>query len=136
MRDIKFRAWDGRTKTMVELTLLGLQYRFYNDLTLYGVDTVGGIVAKSKEHNIPVMQYTGLNDKRGVEVWEGDILHRKIRTFSTDEYRDEYIVVRWNKEEAGFCCDDGRTSILYAIKENAKPYCVVGNIYQNPELLK
>lgn len=77
-------------------------------------------------------QYTGLKDKNGVEIYEGDIVNCYNRNF----------IVEFRKERGGFfpfacgdgcgCCEDEVIS-SYEIETSAK---VIGNIYDNPELLK
>lgn len=77
-------------------------------------------------------QYTGLKDKNGVEIYEGDIVNCYNRNF----------IVEFRKERGGFfpfacgdgcgCCED-EVILLYELETSAK---VIGNIYDNPELLK
>ena len=77
-------------------------------------------------------QYTGLKDKNGVEIYEGDIVNCYDRNF----------IVEFRKERGGFfpfacgdgcgCCEDEVIS-SYGLETSAK---VIGNIYDNPELLK
>lgn len=77
-------------------------------------------------------QYTGLKDKTGVEIYEGDIVNCYDRNF----------IVEFRKERGGFfpfacgdgcgCCEDEVIS-SYGLETSAK---VIGNIYDNPELLK
>ena len=77
-------------------------------------------------------QYTGLKDKNGVEIYEGDVINCNNRNF----------IVKFRKERGGFfpfacgdgcgCCEDEVIS-LYALEELTK---IIGNIWDNPELLK
>lgn len=109
MREIKFRAWDG---TNMELPI-------YDVSIQYG--------------NKKLMQYTGLKDKNGVEIYEGDIIK-----FSSNGYGNgKAMVVEWDKEFAGFL------PFAEQIFQAADSYSeweiestkVIGNIYENPELL-
>lgn len=78
-----------------------------------------------------VGQYTGLKDKNGVEIYEGDIVNCYDRNF----------IVEFRKERGGFfpfacgdgcgCCEDEVIS-SYGLETSAK---VIGNIYDNPKLL-
>ncbi|MBN6014129.1 YopX family protein [Streptococcus oralis] len=75
-------------------------------------------------------QSTGLFDKEGTEVFEGDILHHQIQT----EYT---FIVKYNKDK-GRWYGDGLSRIyrIEITKEFLPYYKVIGNIYENPELLE
>ena len=96
MREIKFRAWDKTLNKMIQ------------NITWKG---------DSQSDRYSVMQYTGLKDKNGKEIYEGDIL-------SIDGIGR--IPVKWNEEEL-------RWSPFIAKKTGFK---IIGNIYENPGLIK
>lgn len=83
-----------------------------------------------------VMQSTGLKDKNGVEIFEGDIVavenhpfQRKEDNSAGMEIEGDYAV-GWNQHDLTWCAGD----LLLA---RLKPYVrVIGNIYENPELLE
>ena len=106
MRDIKFRAWVN--KEMHHFDLPSLYWR--------GEDTG----EYSFPGLLPVMQYTGLKDKNKKEIYEGDILKDADFTFSV-----EFI--------GGCFCKvlDGEGYVI--IDTDIE---IIGNIYENPELLK
>jgi uncharacterized phage protein (TIGR01671 family) len=113
MREIKFRV-------------------FYNGDTYYS-DQLGinqfWDVFKSEMEKGEISQYTGLKDKNGVEIYEGDILK---------ESDHGVFEVIWQKEWAKFKLDWERvcTTIQYPEWNRGVEMEIIGNIYQNPELLK
>lgn len=94
-----------------------------------------------------VMEYTGLKDKKGVEIYEGDIVRF---TNSIDEIYNEVGKVTWEQSECNFVAqyktvncvtqeENGTTITIYLISNETYRECVeyevIGNIYENPELL-
>lgn len=87
----------------------------------YLVELQGALVDGS-----PVMQYTGLKDKNGKEIYEGDIIEFDKIEWGGD---DNIHVVSWNDKDAQWDWGGGNTSDM-------DYRTVIGNIYENPELLK
>lgn len=105
MRQIKFRAWDKANNMMIDMH--AMEY-----------------FARTETRNqtrFELMQYTGLKDKNGKEIYEGDIV--KI-----PDGRLHTIV--W--EHWGFCIKDPQSGIYNALSEYLE---IIGNIYENQELL-
>lgn len=116
-REIKFRAWDIDGRTMV-----------------YGDVARNCIPLAEINPEITVMQYTGLKDKNGKEIYEGDIVQ------DTYEIKEEEIKlfkqeVFWCKEAAGFCVRPS-SPFAYVGLTTSEHKEVIGNIYENKELLK
>lgn len=106
MREIKFRAWDEEKEEMLE----ELQIR---NEPLWWLTSL----------KLPIMQYTGMKDKNGTDVYEGDILQQYWRGEPTGIVAVEY----W---EHGFYGNDiTRTNYDSETSE------VIGNIYENEGLL-
>lgn len=111
MREHKFRAWDIMKKIMNHPKLW--------DNTM---------PSNWNEHYI-LLQFTGLKDKNGVYIYEGDItFHNAHNTTCFIEFHNEYICF------VGKCKKDGL--FYYYQSLDSKNLEVIGNIYQNPELLK
>ena len=99
-REIKFRAWDTRTKVMTFPTHIS-------------------------QLNLPelvAMQFTGLKDSKGREIYEGDLVGTNLSA----------LKVVWVKDAAGYRARSVH-GVEYFLSSDLD---VIGNIYENPELLK
>ena len=97
------------------------------------------------ENDVEIMQYTGLKDKNGKEIYEGDILLRNgsVQGSSITDMSDpnpDMRIIKWDDNEGRltFSTIDGRIGIsgFSYCKNNLNTlYEVIGNIHENPELL-
>lgn len=115
-RPIKFRAWDKGTKVMFEVG--------NNTFPLHDIISEGW----------PLMQFTGLTDKNGKEIYEGDIVKTDDKYYPINPviYYSDIINEHdgdWDEWYCGFCLDDVDHKPLSTNCE------VIGNIYENPKLL-
>jgi hypothetical protein len=112
-RLIKFRVWDKReTKGMSTQNMLydAQLHHLWQDF----VDYPG----------YELMQYTGLTDKNGKEIYEGDIIHLKFGELNAN------LVVKWDKYMGLKYHNGGWTSLVHVDTHGE----VIGNIFENPEL--
>ena len=151
MREIKFRAWDSKAKAMFPVHDMNF-CKTNNQLnSIYGVDiydkdsdyygdvSYGGSVHKKTgkpgeplRPKFELMQYTGLKDKNGVEIYEGDIL----------AFEDDKFVWSVEYEVCCFVANGGEYNQkeelieFYDWKEESLDVVIIGNIYEHPHLLE
>ena len=121
MRTIKFRAWDKNTKKIKEVGSL-----HFNDGTLWLGKGLGEANDWADIESTPLMQFTGLKDKNGIEIFEGDILQHDL--WGIDE-------VIWDSQGACFRGNSKKHDITLS-NHQLKRSRVIGNIYEYPNLLK
>jgi len=107
MREIKFRAWDKKNKKIMHNT----------------------------PHDISdVMQFTGLKDKKGKEIYEGDVIRKGKRPENCFQG-----VVSWNQKDCQYWVGIESPILGGSIAgwpiSQMDHYKVIGNVYDNPELL-
>lgn len=111
MREIKFRAWDKLYKEMKDWDELRYEENGYT----------------FSHPDYEIMQYTGLKDKNGKEIYEGDIIDKMIVTYSGDNKESLGMNVGWYLQRDDF---ESWTEL------NSNDFnVVIGNIYENPKLL-
>jgi len=104
-REIEFRAWEHDRKKMC----YGYQYN----------------IGDAEQNKYPLMQFTGLKDKNGKEIYEGDIVSHL--------HSADTCVVVFQKETAMFLAEEiGDEKLGFGIEDVTE---VIGNIYENADLL-
>ncbi len=120
----KFRAWDKETQSLRYVLVVDR----LNDL----VDLDSGLIERQFDE-VEIMQSTGLKDKNGVEIFEGDIV---VNQYGNVGY------VAYLQQEAGFVVVLKKSDYRLGHRNTGESYDVttnhevIGNIHSNPELLE
>ena len=130
-RQIKFRAWDKENKKMLPHSGM-----YFEKMTMFSEDMEK--MSKIKQYlnlqedfisaiqkKYPLMQFTGLLDKNGKEIYEGDII-------GTEKGVHQVV---WNLKRGSWSCTNSVSTHRYKLVDYLHKYTVVGNIYENHELL-
>ena len=117
MREIKFRVWDKKENEMFYSNM-------YQDKTsmIYGL---GNFLKECSDIEEPIMQYTGLKDKNGVEIYENDVVITPYR--ETNGYIYYSAPTFGLKDKTGVC--------VVFTWEDFNEFEVIGNIYEHRHLL-
>jgi uncharacterized phage protein (TIGR01671 family) len=133
MREVKFRAFQKQSSLNRRPGIYQVKDIIWydepfepNDEEIYrGEVFFKGFDDSEYLEDIILMQYTGLKDKNGVDVFEGDILRLTTKAPHVD------VVVEWDEEYAGFTTSKKDHTHMFG-----SHLCeVIGNIYETPELL-
>ena len=142
MREIKFRAWLKYGKEIVDVEEIDFMNKvinyIYNDYENNRQEIVGAYF-----ENIELMQYTGLKDKNNKEIYEGDIIKFEdcsidgtkefynIGVIEREGKRDELVISQLLFEKTYFT-----ENYMDFIDQTFEVSEIIGNIYENPELIK
>lgn len=133
MREIKFRAWDKELNRMIfqhdmNGTLENKEYLFSLnkdnvELLYYDKDYSAYV-----KHEAEIMQYTGIKDKNGKEIYEGDVVR----------FRNKYISKVEHLNTQGFMIRFKLAGIYHCINifSTYSDIEIIGNIYENEDLLE
>ena len=124
----KFRAWDKETKTMIDVSLIN-----FEEHSILGGYWEFGQTESIKFDEVELMQSTGLKDKNGKEIFEGDIV-RQVRTQTTTE--NKTITGGLTMLEGAWVimndCEQLASYLWSETDENE----IIGNVCENEELLE
>jgi len=121
-RVIKFRAWDG--KKMHILNHFQLRHDREDLKMVAGDDPLRCRKGGGYTVRWPLMQYTGIKDKNGQEIYEGDALYH--------DFHQLILIVGWDEDRAGFYFNGD-----YAfIDIDSVHLTVVGNVHETPEVME
>lgn len=124
----RFRAWDKEFKEKVQVDALVFEEQ------LIKATYKNGNVVKEDLKNYVLMQSTGLTDKNGKEIFEGDIL-----SIETDK-ENVKVEVSWDSKHALFVFESKKYNAKEALGElfedNPYPFKIIGNVWEDPELVE
>lgn len=133
MREIKFRAWK-HTYTQIGTAGYGeMIYDIKSGNSIWNNEDIE--INQILKSNPILLQYTGLKDKNGKEIYEGDV----INVFDSDTeflghgkiiFNDFSWSIEWIEKSGNF------TMLFSEWYEEEKTIEVIGNIYQNPQLIE
>ncbi len=139
-REIKFRAWD----TILNRMYPAFEMKEYMSVNEMGQDNL----VPQTANEIELMQFTGLKDKNGKEIYEGDLITESVNSCkwiyeirSCEEFGiNLFKVLRYRNfdtdENGDHIYGDFWMDTVYSQLREGKYSIVIGNIYENPELLK
>jgi len=135
MREIKFRAWEKNLKEIIPVHEINFENRMINTNSAWRFF-----------NEIELMQYTGLKDKNGKEIYEGDIVSAESYGSAMARHHGRDVISK--QKLYGIRFERGSFR-LYDLKENhwvaiidhhvmskVSELNIVGNIFENPELLE
>lgn len=142
MKEIKFRAWDYNNEKVIPWENIRIE-KDENEANLSVVVFDGSI----GDHfdDFPIMQYTGLYDKNGTPIYEEDIVHfvnfdttgghlGDIEHTGVVKYQSGIYEI-WKNNDSEYYGSDGAFILNHAWLQDDE-FEVIGNIYENPELLE
>jgi hypothetical protein len=124
MREIKFRAWHKQEKRMKDVSLLQMLPYMLTHVVFLGIEGHKDTVSTWHPEDCELMQFTGLLDKNGKEIYEGDILRVEGYELGSVRYHGTSFVIQFDDLLANL------DTIPAAYME------IIGNIYENPDLLE
>ena len=132
----KFRVWDKQTGTIQEIESISFKEKKLvieqQSIAWFNADYIRNF------DDIELMQSTGLKDKNGVEIFEGDLVSISVQN-GFDYLDNKVCIVKNSIGHSGLVCATVDEDLEYRIFNTELfeeyTYEVIGNIYENPELL-
>lgn len=127
-REIKFRAYSSHNHKMYPVS--NIEWDIDGRIWVTADDGKNGIELIDEEAHL--MPYTGLCDKNGREIYENDVLQCTSYTYDNGETGKTSLLVKYHEMSAGFIAGPYMLGKLMDIRKCE----VIGNIFENPELLE
>jgi uncharacterized phage protein (TIGR01671 family) len=131
MGEIKFRAWHKDNEVMGKITQMDLWSDEIDEhsFEIFADDEI----IECEPDEIILLQYTGLKDKNGMEIYEGDIIRANKLTFESKLLPENLLVKFYG---GMFQLYRGNENLMGLHLQYIEDGEIIGNIYENPELLK
>ena len=139
IREIKFRAWDKKRGKLLTVFSMAFDVNTHSVDTVWCAELMDEVADGFDINDVELMQFTGLTDKQGKEIYEGDILRMTRRKRRGRGCSEEVVT---------YCCEVKffaaafRVESLPPTPKWSMPLSiefddpeVIGNIYQNPDLI-
>lgn len=136
MNNFKFRVWDKKLQIIGTVSNIDLEFE---EVTFY-IDDEEELETCQPFEDVEIMQSTGFHDKNGVEIFEGDIINSgylfKGSPFEEEDYYTEDIGAVKIVNCGAVVKVNGDFEYLVDILNNCEDFEIIGNIYENKELLE
>ena len=132
----KFRAWDKRKNVMRDVAVLHFTKNGKTNFIEYWINPTE--LKSYHVRNIDLMQSTGLIDRNGVEIFDGDVVQAEQYLTTTIPVRINGIV-KYSNRYTMFYLDNGSERhdlYMQSLGGSIYNFEIIGNIYENPELLE
>ncbi len=150
MREIKFRAWNTQENKMLYRSLFDMNWYETDKNDSKGCHTWGAISGGQRKF-LEIMRFTGLKNKNGVEIYEGDIVTINFGNDEKGRIKDIWVV-KFGKHENDWVSHSAEsggtievigfylygkygTERFYNLVEDIEKIEILGNIYQHKDLL-
>ena len=139
MREIKFRAWDEDIEAFIPLQewieeLKKTKYRILGNEFVSNFKNLPNLIIALNGPNVKIMRYTGIKDINNIEICKGDI----VSFYNDEEYKLKPTNAIVIYEAGAFMLKHKKLGKEYLGEIDIENMCVkvIGNIYENPELLE
>jgi len=143
-REIKFRAWDDGVMVYPSETygdiyneyIISLDGEIFRTMEESNGNYCPSSLSAKRVNNVTLMQYTGIKDRNGKEIYEGDVVtchtkHHKLFKKGTVVFNNGFFAI----ETVDYASVDS-DSLLQTHFWNNENFEVIGNIFESPELIK
>ena len=126
MKNIKSRVWNNANSTFLDNYFLNSEGRVYKQSTFGLVDVTSS--------NLAITYSTGIKDRFGREIFEGDIL--KLVIIENNKKSVVFVIVKYDEFLCRYILSELNSYNLFNLTKDSKSYEYIGNIFENKNLLR